>query len=71
MSLFRESCRLGSEGDGLEDGLGCGLDDGLIRKSSKLRSSKGDLLRRLMFGRLSKLIDRTGVIADGFIFLVD
>jgi len=29
------------------------------------------LLRRLMFGRLSKLIDRTGVVADGFIFLVD
>jgi hypothetical protein len=71
MSLFGESCGLRGEGDRLEDGLGCGLDDRLIGKSSKLRSSKGDLLRRLMFRRLSKLIDRTGVIVDGFIFLVD
>jgi hypothetical protein len=71
MSLFGESCGLGGEGDGLEDGLGFGLDDRLIGKSSKLGSSKGDLLRRLMFRRLSKLIDRTGVIVDRFIFLVD
>ena len=67
MSLFRELSVLKSKGDGLDNGLVTRL----IRELSKLRGSKGDSLRILMFRRLSKLIDRTGVVADRFIFLVD